>query len=174
MRIDAGRLSIPREKTAAFTGRRLSKLPWTSDDDPRCVDFLNRLEAEIIRAYDDGKRYFISGMASGVDSYAAKLVLKLRKSHTDMSLICVFPAGITCYSHRFFSRNCDIFIVLSETYCTGCMQRRNRYMVEHSSELIACYEGGDFGGTAQTVRMAVEAGIKVTVVPTVPCARRDT
>lgn len=43
MRIDAGRLSIPREKTAAFTGRRLSKLPWTSDDDPRCVDFLNRL-----------------------------------------------------------------------------------------------------------------------------------
>ena len=72
MRIDAGRLSIPREKTAAFTGRRLSKLPWTSDDDPRCVDFLNRLEAEIIRAYDDGKRYFISGMASGVDSYAAK------------------------------------------------------------------------------------------------------
>ena len=115
MRIDAGRLSIPREKTVAFTGRRLSKLPWTSDDDSRCVDFLNRLEAEIIRAYDDGKRYFISGMASGVDSYAARIVLKLRKSHTDMSLICVFPAGITCYSHRFFSRSCDIVIVLSET-----------------------------------------------------------
>lgn len=166
-RIDADKLNIPREKTVAFTGRREQKLPWHSDDDPRCIDFLNRLEAEILCAYNDGKRYFISGMANGVDSYAAGIVLKLRKKHRDMTLVCVYPSGITNSSHRFFYRNCDFSVILSDTYYTGCMQRRNRYMVDHASELIACYEGGTCGGTGSTVQMAAAEGLRITVVPTV-------
>ena len=44
-------------------------------------------------------------------------------------------------------------IVLQDHYTEGCMQRRNRYLVEHSSMLIAVYSGGS-GGTKYTIDYA--------------------
>ena len=43
------------------------------------------------------------------------------------------------------------------------MNDRNRYMVEHSSLVIACYNGKP-GGTKNTLRFAQESGCKIHII----------
>ena len=39
------------------------------------------------------------------------------------------------------------------------MQRRNRYMVDHSGLLLAVYDGSPTGGTCFTIRYALQRGV---------------
>ena len=48
-------------------------------------------------------------------------------------------------------------------YDKGCMLRRNRYMVDRSSRLIAVYDGL-LGGTMYTVSYAMKQGLKVVLL----------
>ena len=43
------------------------------------------------------------------------------------------------------------------------MQRRNRYMVDHASRLIAVFDGQE-GGTRRTVEYALRSGLEVVYV----------
>ena len=49
-------------------------------------------------------------------------------------------------------------------YDRGCMLRRNRYMVDRSSRLIAVYDGLLLGGTMYTVSYAMKQGLKVVLL----------
>jgi predicted Rossmann fold nucleotide-binding protein DprA/Smf involved in DNA uptake len=48
-------------------------------------------------------------------------------------------------------------------YDRGCMQRRNRYMVDRSARLIAAYDGL-LGGTMYTIHYAMRRGVDVVIV----------
>ena len=54
----------------------------------------------------------------------------------------------------------DKVYALSRSYHAGCFAARNRFMVDASSRLI-CYYDGRSGGTAQTVHMAEQSGLKI-------------
>ncbi|MBQ8793001.1 MAG: DUF1273 domain-containing protein, partial [Clostridia bacterium] len=58
---------------------------------------------------------------------------------------------------------CDYVITLSERYTPTCMNDRNKYMVEHSCFVIACYNGRP-SGTGNTIRFAKESGCKVRII----------
>jgi hypothetical protein len=45
------------------------------------------------------------------------------------------------------------------------MMRRNRYMVDHSSHMIAMYNGMPKGGTAQTVQYARRQSVETDILP---------
>ena len=49
---------------------------------------------------------------------------------------------------------------MSEAYTQGCMHRRNRHLVDHSSVCI-CYLTGSSGGTAYTVNYARKQGLEI-------------
>ena len=157
---------LPRELSVSFTGHRADKLPWGRDEeDPRCIDFKRRLEKEIVRNYELGARYFLSGMADGVDIYAAEAVLRLSYRYKDMKLVAVFPFGSgESLRKRRCARRAYRVISLNESYCTGCFMQRNRFLVEHSSRLIAGFSGDAVSGTGATIRMAREAGVGLTII----------
>jgi uncharacterized phage-like protein YoqJ len=46
------------------------------------------------------------------------------------------------------------------------MQRRNRYMVDHASLLIAVFDGQS-GGTQNTIQYAMERGLEIVDIPPV-------
>lgn len=71
-----------RMHRACFTGHRPEKL-MRSENAIR-----KNLEKQIRQAATDGLNVFISGMARGVDIWAAQIVLKLRNEGTDVKLIC--------------------------------------------------------------------------------------
>ena len=53
----------------------------------------------------------------------------------------------------------DSVVYVSDHYFRGCMQKRNRYLVDQSN-LCVCYLTKQSGGTAYTVKYACEKGIE--------------
>lgn len=68
-----------------FTGHRPEKL-----NEPEAV-VCQKLEKEIRQAIADGFGVFITGMARGVDIWAAEIVLRLRGEGQPIRLICASP-----------------------------------------------------------------------------------
>ena len=120
------------------------------------------LKSEIAKAYADGYRCFYCGMAMGFDLLAAEAALSSQSVLKDLQVIDVVT--FRCQSERWsleaqakydaILRIVDDVVVLSERYYNGCLLRRNDYMVNHSSRLIAYFDGNPKGGTFYTVREA--------------------
>lgn len=161
-----------RQMTVCFSGYRPEKLPWGYDEcDPRCAQLKQRLRRAVCAACDDGFRHFICGMARGVDTYCAEIVLSLRPQYPDLTLEAAIPCPSQCGGwtpdqqarwHAIVDR-CDFETVVQDRYGPGCMQRRNRYMVDHAARLIAVFDGQD-GGTRRTVEYALRSGLEVVYV----------
>lgn len=160
------------ETTACFTGYRPKKLPWgENESDPRCTALKLRLIDAVTAAYARGYRTFISGMAQGVDTYAAEAVLALSRILPDLELVCAVPypgyALRLPITHRARYESiilgCARCAVTAERYTSQCMWLRNQYMVENSSLVIAVYDG-QCGGTHNTVALAKEKGRDVFLI----------
>ena len=152
-----------RENTCCFTGHRPEKLPWgLNEADPRCILLKEKLRDALEAAYTEGKHHFICGMARGCDFYFAEAVIALRRQYPDVTLEAAIPCAVqsASWSERHRSRweklvaESDKVTVLQENYTPDCMHRRNRYMVQRSSLLIAVYDGTD-GGTRRTIECAI-------------------
>ena len=147
--------------TACFTGHR--HLPPDKRDSVAAS-----LGRAIDEAYKNGYRRFMCGGALGFDTIAALQVLDSRKEHPDIRLILAIPcldqakrwSDLDRGIYDMISAQANEKIVLSPEYYQGCMQTRNRYMVDHSS-LCICYLYSLHGGTAYTVRYAVSRDIPV-------------
>ena len=161
-------LDIDRRISVSFTGHRPEKLPWGWDESsPECVDFKARLANEIEKAYSEGARFFLSGMADGVDLYAAEAVLELAKTRPDMKLIAVFPYGFgDSVRKRNIAGRAFAVVSICEYYKRECFMERNAYLIRHSQTVICGYSGESAGGTAATMRMAQRLGRRLTVVYT--------
>jgi uncharacterized phage-like protein YoqJ len=56
----------------------------------------------------------------------------------------------------------DRIITIAEKYIPGCMQKRNKYMVDLADCMIAV-SGGAAGGTQDTIKMAKKKGLDIVV-----------
>lgn len=156
-----------------FTGHRPNKLPWGySEKGIRFFLFRRKLKKTILNAINDGYDYFISGMAIGIDMLCAKIVLELKKKHFSIKLECAIPClnqtakwndeSKVRYSNIL--KQADKIIYVSNiNYYSGCMSKRNKYMIDSSDMLIAVYNGSE-GGTKQTIEMAKKANLKIVLV----------
>ena len=161
-------------KSCCFTGHRPQKLPWGYDElDPRCIEFKNKLSAVIYAVYESGIKHFICGMALGCDMYCAEAVIELKKRFADITLEAAVPydgqevkwAEPSQKRYRSILMKCDKTTLIQDAYTPGCMMRRNKYMVDNSNVLIACYNGSS-GGTWNTVKYAMARDTEIIQVPT--------
>ena len=161
-----------RSCTCCFTGHRPEKLPWGDDErDPRCHELKKRLRDAVEAAYDEGMRHFICGMAQGCDLYFCEAAQALRDSRPGVTV----EAAIPCESqadkwppedkerYQRLVGLCDFETMVQRQYDRGCMLRRNRYMVDRSSLLIAAFDGSK-GGTLYTASYALKNGVEVEVI----------
>ena len=111
-------------------------------------------------------------MARGVDTYCAEIVLALRPQYPDLTLEAAIPCPSQCGGwtpdqqarwHAIVDR-CDFETVVQDRYGPGCMQRRNRYMVDASRILIAAFDGRP-GGTARTLEYAALRKLEIIQLP---------
>ena len=164
-----------RENSCCFTGHRPAKLPWRYDEeDFRCLRLKRRIAAAVEAAYEEGYRHFACGMALGCDLYFCEAVLALRERWPGV----VMEAAIPCPSqadrwpprqrerYRRLVAACDLETVVCQAYSPGCMQRRDRYMVDHASLLIAVFDGSP-GGTRYTMQYAMGQGLSIVDLPPV-------
>ena len=155
--------SEKRTQRCCFTGHRPEKLEFPESE-------VNaKLQKEIRLAIADGINVFITGMAPGVDIWAAEIVLDLReKEYLPLKLIAASP-------HPGFEKRWSIewqkrySVIMSKTdfikdvcthYSSGCYQIRNEWMVDHSARVIAVWNGLP-SGTKNTILYAKRKGVPV-------------
>lgn len=144
-----------------FTGHRPHKL-----NAPEHI-VIQQLRQSILHAISEGYVTFISGMAWGVDIWAAEIVLELKKQFP-IHLIAAVPydgfekSWDNDWKVRYQQvlSQADLIKYISPHYHKGCFQQRNEWMVNHSSLLIAAYTG-EPGGTRNTVEYAKRNGVKI-------------
>jgi uncharacterized phage-like protein YoqJ len=119
-----------------------------------------RLKRAIERLIQCGVDTFYNGMAIGFDLCSAECVLAFKRKYPHIKLIACIP----CYGQdKYFSdadkkryvkilKKADESVTLADHYHQGCMQNRDKYMVEHADCMIA-YCNKTTGGAAYTVKI---------------------
>lgn len=147
--------------TCAFTGHRPDKLNGYDPKDNK--ELLWKLRSLIVDHIENkGVDVFISGMALGVDMWAARIVLKLKETYPHIKLVAAIP----CLDHsskwrvesktewqEIVDKADKVIYVSEEPYTAWCMQKRNEFMTNSSEYIIAVWDGSP-GGTGNCVRYA--------------------
>ena len=154
-----------RMHRACFTGHRPEKLTRNERD------IKKDLEKEIRQAVADGLNVFITGMARGVDIWAAQIVLQLRREGHGVRLICACPydgfeSGWSQEWQRQYKEilsAADFVKYVCEGYSRSCFQTRNEWMVNHSARVIAVFNG-EKSGTKNTIDYAIWQNVPVEFI----------
>lgn len=150
-------------KRICFTGHRPNHLPWGHNEDcDLCEAFKTKLNFLLKECVDAGFETFISGVALGFDTIACEAVLSLKEKYSYIDLNLAIPCknqsekwGIEDkqrYNKLLESANP---IYVSSDYFKGCYNKRNRFMVDSSDLVIACFNGQS-GGTKSTLNYAMK------------------
>ena len=159
-------------KTCCFSGHRPAKLPWRMNEkDPACLALTAEMLSRLEGIYEAGYRHFICGMAIGCDMYFAEAVLELKKAHPEVTLEAAIPCGSQpekwyIDQRKRYNRlidSCTKVTVLQIDYTPDCMMKRNMYMVDKSSLLLACFNGRP-GGTMNTLLYAQRNNVKTIII----------
>ena len=149
-----------------FTGHRPERLGMPE------IEVISGLKKEIRQAIADGFQTFISGVARGVDLWAAEIVLAFRDEGAEIRLICASPyrGFASRWSREWQERyrrvmeRADLVRFICPGYSRDCFQRRNEWMIDHSARVIAVYNGQP-SGTRNTIEYARRCGLPVILLP---------
>ena len=158
-------LEANRQCCCCFTGHREDKLQRSEKE------VLDDLKQAIIQAINDGYTTFITGMAYGVDIWAGELVLEQRKKNRSIKLIAAIPfEGFDSYwSENWRKRYGKLLKKANEVnyicdgYASFAYQRRNAWMIDRSSRVIAVYNG-EPSGTRNTINYAKKLDVPIVLI----------
>ena len=151
---------IDKIRTCAFSGHRNIGFDFNGE----------KLEKIIKKLIEGGFNTFLVGMAVGFDTECFKILEKLRKTEKIKIIACI-PCERQDYKfsvkqkeeYRKMLLSVDEKIYISKEYTKNCMFKRNMFMVNSASVLVA-YLNSDRGGTFQTVNYAKRQGINIIFV----------
>lgn len=140
-------------------------------------DITERLETTIISAIKEGYDTFITGMAPGFDIEAGVCVAVLKEPSSSpfklqyyphIRLVCAIPYEgflrkrecIWRKAQQYLLKSADEIVYVCPTPHRGSYQIRNKWMVDHSTRVIAYYNG-TAGGTKNTIVYAQKKNIPV-------------
>lgn len=175
--IPADELITDRSSTCCFTGHRRRDLPFEGDPAKQGVrNLMSTIQLVCAQAYSEGYRTFITGMAEGADIMCGSVIMDMmsHKKYADIELICALPyreqrrelsLPTDRYLHSLLLDKARAVVVTGNAGDRGRYRTRNRFMVEHSSAIIAVYKAKQGGsGTLQTINMAKRAGLTAHVI----------
>lgn len=170
---ETGGQMTEQPSSCAFTGHRPGRFSFEYDEsDRRCQIFKKTLRGQILQLVELGISSFYTGMAMGVDQWAASEVLVAKEIHPHVRLIAVRPCETQAYrwskaqkkQYSDILSSCDEVITLNTYYTPYCMFERNRYLVDHADYVLAVFDGESKGGTAYTLQYARQRNKKIIVI----------
>lgn len=153
-------MDIVKSKTVAFTGHR---------DINGQDDIFELLKTHIKEAIANGYDTFLTGMAKGFDLLAGEAVIYLKEKYPNIKLVACVPykakyfPGFSYEDSLIFDdvlSRCDEILYSSENYAPRIFLKRDRFMIDNCSFVIAYLERQK-SGTGYTVDYAKSLGIKV-------------
>lgn len=159
-------------KCVCFSGHRPKSLPGNGNTQNQALRrILSVLRLAIEESLQEGYTTFIIGMAQGVDIWAGRFLLEIRRLHPEIKIVCVVPFAdqsrnysvVERFDYNSLLEVADQVILMQEKYSDNCMRKRNEYMVNHSSKLIAVVKNYR-SGTGMTINIARNKGIKTRII----------
>lgn len=149
------------QKICCFTGHR--EIPHEEYE-----PLAELLEETVRKLAKKGVTEYRAGGARGFDMLAAQTVLRLKKEIPALRLVLKLPykqkgRSWSAEERALYEEICaqaESTSYIAEHYTRGCMQRRNRQLVEGSGYCVS-YCTRDTGGTAYTVAYARKNGLKI-------------
>lgn len=147
---------IDPKNSCCFSGHRIIR-----HDDKDIIR--HNLPVLLERLYQNGINTFIAGGALGFDTIAAFEVIKLRNKYGDVRLILALPCkdqaskwtAVQKSQYNKILNSADEVLYISENYLPGCMQKRNRFMVDISMTVIVYIQNAS-SGTGYTTKYALD------------------
>lgn len=158
--------------TCCVTGHRPAGFPFPYRTDGEKYRLYRKRLFDVISAIveENDTCHFISGFALGADLDFAETVLTVKGLLTPAKAATVtLEAAIPCPDqtarwhaadvHRYEAllERCNRRTLISPCYYDGCMQVRNRYMVDNSDAVLAIWNRVRHGGTWNTIDYAHKA-----------------
>jgi uncharacterized phage-like protein YoqJ len=152
----------------AFTGHRPNKLPNKETGyklpNPTYIHVCQQLE-KTLRELKPEKA--ISGMALGVDQYAANICIKLGipfiAAIPFVGQENAWPEDSQKIYRTLLNKAAEKVIVCEGGYAPHKMQLRNQFMVDRCDKLIAVWDGSK-GGTGNCVEYAKSIGREIVII----------
>lgn len=163
-------------QACCFTGHRPDKLFGYDRNSKGNVRVLNDLREEIIYLIEvEEVSIFITGMALGIDTWAALIIIELKEIYPHIKLIGAIPCK-EYYStweeesikefHYIISKCDQYFYVVDTKYTKTCLKKRNMWMVDRAKYVLAIFNNENNGGTYHCIQYAERKGrIVVTINP---------
>ena len=157
------------ERTLSFTGHRPEKIKGYTSHPQEVEARVREALAEAVKMfYRHGYRRFMTGMADGVDLWAADEIIRLREEGvmSEAEIVAVVPFRghhRTTNTPALYQRVSDAAterVFICEEYHHNCYTLRNDYLVDNASALIAYCEGTP-GGTKYTLQRARRQGLTI-------------
>ena len=158
-----------KEITLSFTGHRPEKIEGYNANPQEVEARVREALAEATKMfYRHGYRRFMTGMADGVDLWAADEILRAveRGEMAEAEIVAVVPFK----GHHRTTHNPELYervlseasevVYVCESYHHNCYTLRNDYLVDNASALVAYCEGTP-GGTRYTMARARREGLTV-------------
>ena len=165
------------QTTCAITGHRPQRFKFKYNEHYKlCAKIKKALSAEIKNLCQQGVRTFWVGGSMGVDTWAAEIILELKKQKgfEDIQLCVALP--FPAFKERFDAKQqtrlrdillaCDEQVILSEHESEKAYRIRNEYMVDHADVLVAVYDDDRSirSGTQMTVGYAKKKRLPIILI----------
>ncbi len=162
-----------RSETVCFTGHRTEKfLDNVFLSEEATLNTIKTLLALMTAdAYSRGAKYFITGMARGVDLWAGELLLYMQSFLPDVHIIAAVPHPK--HERSFNKRDkellyrignaADAVICVSPQTGNWCYLKRNDYMLANSAAVLGVIHTSK-GGTAYTLKKASSFSVKSHII----------
>ena len=114
-----------------------------------CPETRNSSLTPIAEPIKEGYTTFITGMTYGTDIWAGNIVVRMKDRFPELKLIAAVPfpgfadkwTGEWQQKYETLLKAADFIKIVCADYCKEAFQIRNQWMVNHSSRVIAVYDG---------------------------------
>lgn len=147
-----------KQRTVAFTGHRSYRAQADGE-----------LRAVVRDLVEQGFTRFLCGMAWGFDLAAGDVVMELQKEFSAIELVAVEP--YEGFRSLFSGEDGELYdrvltaaserVVVSDEQGAAAYMRRNDYLVDNASVVVAWCDGRGRGGTTYTVSRARKSRVEV-------------
>jgi uncharacterized phage-like protein YoqJ len=154
------------DTTVAITGHRPDRLGGYEGTHPMALWVKSRIRDVLVQLKHEGYEDFVSGGALGTDQWSSWIALELG---FNLTIARPFPSQDSVWpetsrkAYRELLNLSKVVDVSEDPYHPSKLFLRNQWMVDHSSCLIAVYDGGA-GGTAHSYKYAKKKNKRIELI----------
>jgi len=163
--------------SCAITGHNPQRFKFKYNEQaPLCLKIKTALSEQIKTLYSKGVRLFYVGCAVGVDTWAAEIIIDLKRQaeFSDMELFCAIP--FADHNEKFTDgqkkryenilSQCTDKEVINRHLSPTAYKRLNYFLVDKSQHLIAIFDQdkSDRSGLVQMVNYAKKNNLEITYI----------